>query len=609
MFKSSPKIFDNYKSDFPENTIKRISSGFRKIGLDVFYKPHYETQVASRIQSGSVYIADTEISTNGKGTSPILSEASAWAEMAERFSSTFSLRALGHTGPTFIFGEKSLFWDLFERYPAIYRSFKHRNFLRGYVYEEKAEKFDSPSLMDFYPFSSEDIALFSERDVLQHWVDAYSLIEERAVKIPPKLIDVLSGSNGLASGNTLEEAFVQAMMEVFERHAIFSIFRSQLPCPTVDPRTIDDEEIQHYIALFKSLNIDVIIKDFSLGGKVPVVGVIFENKNVAHDANMLKRTYCHRIIRAGAHFSRVEAVKRCFTEGTQGHSLEEFQFHRRLDPLWHFLHDCMGKSLKKPMHPFWTMFTCGDYAGEMAFLNQNASAIRFEDLIDIRHGDFIDDIDDIASLCRKNGWKVYAIDYTHSRLGFPTVRVVVPPISYMLFHQFPNSPIRDQFPPIGGTHVLGMKVPRGWSPTRDEVAEWRDKFEEFVSMFPIQHSSISWTFYTNLSAFRVLSVANLILGDFTQARCYADFLKELNRDLDIVELVESFSDKSEAPPPALMQKALLNDCECVGCQIRFPKTIHKMVASFYESHDEREALERQQRLAVKTEPNSGRAMP
>ena len=37
--KKSPKVFNNYKSDFPENTIQNIEGSFIKLGFNLQYTP------------------------------------------------------------------------------------------------------------------------------------------------------------------------------------------------------------------------------------------------------------------------------------------------------------------------------------------------------------------------------------------------------------------------------------------------------------------------------------------------------------------------------------------------------------------------------------------
>ncbi len=101
------------KCDIPSNTINRIKNGLRKMDLDVGYLPF---KVSDNIYWGRAWIDSIRIVCNGKGTTPELAEASAYAELAERLSA-------------------GLFYPVFEEQirfnaPALYNEETNR-FLRG----------------------------------------------------------------------------------------------------------------------------------------------------------------------------------------------------------------------------------------------------------------------------------------------------------------------------------------------------------------------------------------------------------------------------------------------------------------------------------------------
>ncbi|MEA3429216.1 MAG: hypothetical protein U9Q84_08430, partial [Thermodesulfobacteriota bacterium] len=71
------------KCDLPSNTISRIKDGLQKLHLNVEYSAF---QVSDNIYWGEIWIDSIQIVCNGKGITPELAEASAYAELAERFS-------------------------------------------------------------------------------------------------------------------------------------------------------------------------------------------------------------------------------------------------------------------------------------------------------------------------------------------------------------------------------------------------------------------------------------------------------------------------------------------------------------------------------------------
>ncbi|MDD5146038.1 MAG: hypothetical protein PHF44_04320, partial [Candidatus Pacebacteria bacterium] len=85
--KKSPKIFNNYKCDYPQNTIKRIEDGFNKLGVKIEYQTLINIEKKNiSIYSGTARAFNSVFHSNGKGVSFELCRASAYAEIAERFS-------------------------------------------------------------------------------------------------------------------------------------------------------------------------------------------------------------------------------------------------------------------------------------------------------------------------------------------------------------------------------------------------------------------------------------------------------------------------------------------------------------------------------------------
>lgn len=53
------------------------------------------------------------------------------------------------------------------------------------------------------------------------------------IEIPIEFSLLLTGSNGMASGNTPKEAILQALCEIFERYAISEIYWNEYTPPTI----------------------------------------------------------------------------------------------------------------------------------------------------------------------------------------------------------------------------------------------------------------------------------------------------------------------------------------------------------------------------------------
>jgi len=415
--RESPKIFENYKCDYPENTIKRIEGGFKKIGLEISY---YETTVSypdEAIFSGYALIDLLGIIQNGKGITRLLAKASAYAELAERFSSGFILM-------------KIPFPEKIKRYRELIRDITDKRFLKGYV---RVKDQNIPSLENINRFLQKKINkkqynIFKREGVFDVLVDAYSLVKNETVKVPIMFIERKSASTGLAAGNTLEEAIAQASFEIFERYCANKIVYEKIVCSTINPDTIENKKIHSYLKMFKSLNIDVLIKDFTLGNKLPTIGILFINNNIEKDDNELKKRLHYQRIKVASHCNLNEAILRCFTEYVQNTSTEELIKRENLDVLYNYWIKVLNKKYVGVDDEFKYFTRFSDYYGDLSFLKRG-KVISFKRLKSVTTDDSLKDVEIVKNICIENNWDMLVVDYTHKIIGFPTVRVIIPPIS------------------------------------------------------------------------------------------------------------------------------------------------------------------------------------
>lgn len=200
--------------------------------------------------------APNHIYSNGKGTLSGASKASALGEYIERLQTN------------------NCFIDFHLPNRAYYPDQKVFEFGGEYL---------SPSLYGIYnpsnEMSNEDLVDFNS-DYTDKIVALpfQSFFGNEQVYIPLNILSNLYVSNGLASGNTPDEAKVQALSEIFERHAKIEIIKNGYALPKYP------EEI---IASFPKLHADLLelrkagfiveVLDASLGGKFPVTAISLIN--------------------------------------------------------------------------------------------------------------------------------------------------------------------------------------------------------------------------------------------------------------------------------------------------------------------------------------------
>ena len=417
--KPSPKIYDNYKCDHPKNTILKIEDGFKKLGLDITYKEGEVSSSDFSIHSSYAYLDILGWGQEGKGTSRLLSKASAYAELAERFS-------IGMMELKIPLPKKQ------GRFEPLLQPLLERRFLRGYENNRNHPCAQFNEAIKYFkePLSREEYDVLKKEGFFNSIVEAYNPIRNKYVKLPISAIELSSSSNGAASGNTIEEAIAQGSFEVFERYSASEIIHENIICPTIDPESIENKEIQKALELYESLKIETIIKDFTLGNKIPVIGALFINHNLDDDKNLMKVSRNHVRIDVGSHLNPEEAIMRCFTELKQitGIDPDELTFRRKDDALY----DIWTKDLGKPyngVQDIYKFFTSHyDYYGDLLFLKKGEK-IPLSDVNSKIYTDSLDDVNEVINICRNNNWDLSFIDYTHKVLQFPTVRVIIPQVS------------------------------------------------------------------------------------------------------------------------------------------------------------------------------------
>ncbi|HAB93074.1 MAG TPA: OsmC domain/YcaO domain-containing protein, partial [Pseudomonas sp.] len=99
-----------------------------------------------------------------------------------------------------------------------------------------------------------------------------------AVFFPSNLIENLFLSNGMSAGNTLVEAQVQCLSEIFERAVKREIIEGEVALPDVPQEVLAKyPSILAGIQALEEQGFPVLVKDASLGGQFPVMNVTLMN--------------------------------------------------------------------------------------------------------------------------------------------------------------------------------------------------------------------------------------------------------------------------------------------------------------------------------------------
>ena len=219
--------------------------------------------------------------------------------------------------------------------------------------------------------------------------------------VPINLLTNLFGSNGMAAGNTRQEALVQAMSEIIERYVKYRIIAERISLPQI-PLTI----LAQYPVAMQSIRAleangyTILVNDASLGGAYPVVNVtLVDPKTLSTFASF------------GAHPKFQVALERTLTELCQGRKVEDLSKFPK--PSW-------SEELVADPNNLEAHFIDSNGLLHWDFLlNPSEYSYQFWDC----PGSINDELTYLASILEQEEKDVLIFETDH--LGIPTVRVIV----------------------------------------------------------------------------------------------------------------------------------------------------------------------------------------
>ena len=293
----------------PEETIRKITGILKRAGLSV--EEVSWKHPAAHVWSVHIREAHCHLLTvNGKGTTKALALASALGEFMERlitgyFFSDFTLYG--------IISQKKFIFSPDEKWFTP----KKALLSKGILTSQLRDLYDPDG--ELRPQDAED-RMSSPRGKKAICALPFQKTRDgEVVYFPVNILDNLYASNGMAAGNTREEACVQALSEVLERYVKNTIIRKGIALPNVPKNYYSQfRNVTGAIAALEGAGFRVLVKDASLGGRYPVVNVtIVERKT--------KKCF----LAFGAHPSFEIALTRTVTELLQGQKIAAFQGLKR----------------------------------------------------------------------------------------------------------------------------------------------------------------------------------------------------------------------------------------------------------------------------------------
>jgi len=364
---------DQDKAVSPEETVSRFRARLKEVGLDILER-------TMRIDTGRLDIpvhfsicgkdAQGVIGTKkqmGKGATPQQSEASAVMELAERFSFFSFCKNPGN----FFVDEYRNLEDRAIPFEMIAQS----------VHDDTAETAVAKKIFSTLPLT---------------WTWAYHLTDEREVLVPFNWFYTINEFNGPCAGNGVEEALLQGICEVVERHVSSLVSRNRLQTPSIDPLSVTDPVALDLIRKYEKAGVKLFMNDFSLNTGIPSVAVLAYDPSTFPQRSEIVWT-------AGTTPGPHKALIRALTETAQ-----------------------LAGDFETPSKYVASGLPKFKNIEEAAYVMKPGKEVGIGALPDLSHDNMRVEVENCVAALARQGMPVLAVDITHPRLGIPAFYTIIP---------------------------------------------------------------------------------------------------------------------------------------------------------------------------------------
>lgn len=368
--------YDQDKVCTPEETVIRLKRKLAEVKLDILER-------VERVDTGRldipVYFSVCgreafEVIRNkkqlGKGCTPAQSTASACMELIERFS-FFSYR---QNPKNFILATYGELKD--EGLPLL-----PLKYLLQSVNDENTSEATLAELINDIPI---------------RWAWGTNLNQGKLFLMPYSWFYAINEFNGPSAGNSYEEAILQGLCEVVERHVSAVVTRGEIKAPTIDPETITDPVAVELLEKFTRHGIQVYLNDFSLDTGIPTVSAMGIDPSTFPETSEIVYT-------AGTTPEPNKALIRALTEVAQ------------MSGDFHSSSNYEASGLPKPLS-----------LDDVDYIVNPGRTVKLNDLPDLGDNNMKVEIDRCLAALAKLDMEVFIIDTRHPEIQVPAVYTIVP---------------------------------------------------------------------------------------------------------------------------------------------------------------------------------------
>jgi ribosomal protein S12 methylthiotransferase accessory factor len=340
------------------NEVRRVDNG--RLGIPVYF---------SVCGSDAQQLTGTK-KQMGKGASPTQAEASACMELAERFS-FFSFKS---NPQNFITGDYTTVKKM--GYPVL-----NLNYLLESVHDSTTSAAFLEQLLANIPLQ---------------WTWGTNLTKNEQVLIPFSWFFAINEFNGPSAGNTYEEAALQGICEIVERHVCSIISNGRVVTRSIDTSSVTDPVARDLLERFKTNGIELYCNDFSLDTGICTVGALAVDRETFPEKSEI-------VFTAGTTPDPEKALIRAITEVAQ------------LAGDFNTGSNYVASGLPKPLS-----------MDDVGYVTDTGESVAIGDMYNISDENIFVEVKNCIDSLRKSGKDVLTIDVTHDQLRIPALYTIVP---------------------------------------------------------------------------------------------------------------------------------------------------------------------------------------
>ena len=256
----------HYKEISPEQTVANVKQFFADNHFELRLTDLNESEAGTWYCHVDLYKDNVRINgTNGKGVNKEYALASGYAELYERFCNKQFFLYNYHWARDYMKKNKEKFNYYFSSHEKILN------------YDEELN--NCRRIHDYIKYYSGNIPEL-EKAMMNYLTDGlyvgqamHSLENpDEVIYVDPRLFILTSRSNGMAAGNTLNEALGQALSEIVEREAEAQLWRNfTAPHYAIKLESIDNPVLQKHIKAIHDAGYTFYLFDLSYESNMPVI--------------------------------------------------------------------------------------------------------------------------------------------------------------------------------------------------------------------------------------------------------------------------------------------------------------------------------------------------